>query len=204
MLHSNEIIIVTNNNGKIREIEYVLKSLNFSISTLTQNGILLPHTVEIFSSYEENAKAKGDYVFEKINKQVISDDSGLEVDCLSGEPGIFSSRYSSSGSDIDNRKKMLNNVKNFPEEQRKAKFICVLYFRDENKSLFFKGEVEGLIIDQEKGQNGFGYDPIFYHQDSGKTFAELSFEEKIEISHRGNALRKLKNYLIKKNTEGGI
>jgi XTP/dITP diphosphohydrolase len=204
MMHLNELVIVSSNLHKVKEISTILKNDNLQLTSLSQTKISLPESIEIFSTYKENAKAKGDYVFDLINKPVLSDDSGLEVEALNGEPGIYSQRYSKEGTDFENRKKLINKISKFPEGNRKAKFVCVIYFRNKQTSIFFTGEVNGILLLNEKGENGFGYDPIFYYPELHKTFAELTFNEKLGISHRGIALQKLKKYLIEKdNTEGG-
>lgn len=195
MLQLNEIVIASENKGKIKEINQVIKSLSIKVLTPSSFGIYLPPSIESFSTYEENAKAKGDFVFEKTLKPTLSDDSGLIVPALNGKPGILSQRYSSTGIDSDNRKKLMGELKGFSEKGRSAKFVCVLYFRLFCKSFFFRGEVDGTILLEERGKNGFGYDPIFYHIETGKTFAEMSFHEKLAVSHRGIALRKFKAFL---------
>jgi len=126
----------------------------------------------------------------------LSDDSGLIIPALNGKPGVLSKRYSLSGFDSDNRRKLIEEIENLSEKERIAKFICVLYFRINNKSYYFKGEVNGVILTEERGKEGFGYDPIFYHIESRKTFAEMSFYEKLSVSHRGIALRKFKTFLL--------
>jgi XTP/dITP diphosphohydrolase len=204
MMHLNELVIVSSNLHKVKEISTVLKKNNLQLISLPQTKISLPESIESFRTYKENAKAKGDYVFDLMNKPVLSDDSGLEVETLKGEPGIYSQRYSKEGTDFENRKKLINKISKFPEGSRKAKFVCVIYFRNMKTSIFFTGEVNGILLLNEKGENGFGYDPIFYYPELHKTFAELTFNEKLGISHRGIALQKLKKYLFEKeNTEGG-
>ncbi len=202
MLHLNEIVVASQNKGKIKEISYILESLNIKILTPRDFNIEIPHSIEKFSTYEENAKAKGDFIFEKTLKPTLSDDSGLEVPSLGGRPGILSSRYAKSGSDQDNRRKLIKDIKDIPPLDRTAKFVCVLYLRLLNESYFFRGGVEGLIITEERGNTGFGYDPIFYYQKREKTFAEMDFCEKFAVSHRGIALRKFKEFL-ENYTEGG-
>ncbi len=196
MLQLSEIVIASENKGKIKEINYVLENLSIKILTPSVLGIGIPSSLESFSTFNDNAKAKGDFIFEKTSKPTLSDDSGLIVPTLNGKPGVFSKRYSPSGLDPDNRKKLIEEMKNLSERGRIAKFICVLYFRIDNKSFFFEGEANGLILTEERGKEGFGYDPIFYYVEREKTFAEMSFYEKIAVSHRGIALRKFKTFLL--------
>ena len=208
MLQLSEIVVASENEYKIKEINYALLDLSIKILTPSILGIKIPISIEKCSTYEENAKAKGDFIFEKILKPTLSDDSGLSVPALNGEPGILSSRYSSSGLDSDNRKKLINKIKNLNFRDRRAKFICVLYFRFFHNTFFFRGEVNGIILTEERGREGFGYDPIFYYAEAKKTFAEMSFYEKFAVSHRGIALRKLKAFLentslCENSTEGG-
>lgn len=202
MLQLNEIVVASNNKDKIEEINFLLSDFNIKVLTPRELNIEIPTSIEQFSTYEENSKAKGDFIFEKVNKPTLSDDSGLEVISLNGKPGIFSSRYSQTLKDSDNRKKLIYELRNVPDSDRSAKFICVLYFRINNKYYFFRGEVNGIILSEERGDKGFGYDPIFYYQREGKTFAEMSFQEKFAVSHRGIALRKFKE-LLESYTEGG-
>lgn len=196
MLQLSEIVIASENKGKIKEINYVLEDLSIKVSTPSNLDISIPSYLENFLTFKDNAKAKGDFIFEKTLKPTLSDDSGLIVPALNGKPGVFSKRYSPSGLDPDNRKKLMEEIKNLSEKERIAKFICVLYFRINNKSYYFKGEVNGVILTEERGKEGFGYDPIFYHIESRKTFAEMSFYEKLSVSHRGIALSKFKTFLL--------
>lgn len=196
MLQLSEIVIASENKGKIKEINYVLENLSIKILTPSVLGIGIPSSLESFSTFNDNAKAKGDFIFEKTSIPTLSDDSGLIVPALNGKPGVFSKRYSASGLDPDNRKKLIEEIKNLSERERIAKFVCVLYFRIDNKSFFFEGEANGLILTEERGKEGFGYDPIFYYVEREKTFAEMSFYEKLAVSHRGIALRKFKTFLL--------
>jgi len=196
MLQLSEIVIASENKGKIKEINYVLEDLSIKVLTPSNLDISIPSYLENFLTFKDNAKAKGDFIFEKTLKPTLSDDSGLVVPALNGKPGVFSKRYSPSGLDPDNRKKLTEEIKNLSEKERIAKFVCILYFRIDNKSFFFEGEASGLILTEERGKEGFGYDPIFYYIEKGKTFAEMSFYEKIAFSHRGIALRKFKTFLL--------
>ena len=133
-----------------------------------------------------------------INKPTLADDSGLEVDYLNGEPGIYSARYSGEhGNDDKNNEKLLENLEGVPKEKRGAQFVCQLsLFTDKGEYYTVRGEVRGFIIESIQGKGGFGYDPLFFYEPFNKTFGELEAEEKNKISHRGIALIKLKDTLI--------
>lgn len=192
----NELFLASENEWKVKEINHALKDLSIKILTPSTLGISIPSYLESFQTFVDNAKAKGDFIYEKTLKPTLSDDSGLIIPALNGKPGVLSKRYSLSGFDSDNRRKLIEEIENLSEKERIAKFICVLYFRINNKSYYFKGEVNGVILTEERGKEGFGYDPIFYHIESRKTFAEMSFYEKLSVSHRGIALRKFKTFLL--------
>ncbi len=196
MLQLSEIVIASENKGKIKEINYILEDLSIKVLTPSILGISIPSHLESFLTFNDNAKAKGDFIYEKTLKPTLSDDSGLIIPALNGKPGVLSKRYSLSGFDSDNRRKLIEEIENLSERERIAKFVCVLYFRIDNKFFFFEGEANGLILTEERGKEGFGYDPIFYYVERGKTFAEMSFYEKLDVSHRGIALRKFKTFLL--------
>ena len=154
-------------------------------------------------TFEENAKKKAKEIHEYLlNKEksdfiVLSDDSGLEVDCLNGAPGVYSARYAGEhGNDYNNNIKLLEDMKDFKGNDRSARFVCVIavVFEDGNVKTV-RGEVQGRIIEELKTEGGFGYDPLFFYNGFNKTFGEATSEEKNAISHRGNALKKLKEVL---------
>ena len=183
-----QIVLATNNKGKIREIK---KMLPDDIEVLSLKDVNFnDEIVEDGNTFFENALKKAYTVCKKTNMITISDDSGLCVDALGGKPGIYSARYSNTGNDLENTKKVLREMKG--KKDRKAHFMCsiVVYFpNDTYKS--YEGKMEGLIIDELKGENGFGYDPIFYLPEYKMTSAEISMEEKNKISHRAIAIRKM-------------
>ena len=151
------------------------------------------------SSFEENALIKARAICELANEMVLADDSGLEIDYLNKEPGIYSARY--MGEDTSYRIKnqnLIDRLEGVPDEKRTARFVCAIaaVFPD-GKELIVRGTIEGRIGYEERGENGFGYDPIFYLPDRDISTAQLSREEKNSISHRGNALRKMKELLEK-------
>jgi XTP/dITP diphosphohydrolase len=191
----SEMIIASENQGKIKEIQYYAQELPIQIHTLTSLNIHLPEELEAFSDYHRNAQAKADYVYMRTGLSVLADDSGLEVDFLGGAPGVHSARYSSEGTSHANRRLLLENMKTVEDKDRSASFVCVLCWKNASDTLFFEGRSKGLILEKELGEKGFGYDPVFFDEEMKKTYAELSFEEKIGISHRGRALEKWLTYM---------
>ncbi|MCD8825560.1 XTP/dITP diphosphatase [Staphylococcus gallinarum] len=187
-----DIVIATNNKGKINDFKVIFPDFNvIGISEIIE-GFDVEETGDTF---EANARLKSEAAAKALNKRVIADDSGLEVFALNGEPGVYSARYAGLGKDDNaNIEKVLANLE--AETNRKAQFVCVISMSapgEETKQ--FKGTVQGEITLSKIGDNGFGYDPIFYIEDKNKTMAQLSPEEKSEISHRGRAIDKLKAYL---------
>ena len=199
-----KIVIASNNNHKIDEIKAILSGMPFQIKSLKEEGIDID-VVEDGNTFEENSKKKASEIADYLRSRgesnfiVMSDDSGLEVDYLNGEPGVYSARYSGEhGNDRGNNIKLLENLKGVPEDKRGAKFVCHISLIDyENNYIGIRGEVRGRIIEELPEEDGFGYDPIFYYEPFGKTFSELAGKEKNEISHRGIALKKLKDKLLK-------
>ena len=154
------------------------------------------------STFEENAAIKAKAFAEASGMVTLADDSGLEVECLNGEPGIYSARYcpKPGADDKDRRDYLLENIRKCGAPRPwKARFVCeiAIVFPEENKTLKAAGYCEGEIIPEERGSNGFGYDPVFYRPDLGKTLAELTEDEKNAISHRGNAIKKAKPFLVR-------
>ena len=174
-----QFVMATNNLKKRDEMERILKELGIEVLTAKQAGADLGDVEETGTTFEENAS--------------IADDSGLMVDALNGEPGVYSARYGGpSATDGEKVQKLLKNIENVPEEKRTARFvsaICCLF--PNGKELMVRGECPGKIAYASAGEGGFGYDPVFVVE-GGKTFAELTAEEKDAVSHRGAALRKLK------------
>lgn len=193
------IIFATGNAGKMREIREILADFGGEILSMKEAGISTD-VEENGASYEENALIKARAVAEKAGDAVVlADDSGLEIDALGGEPGIYSARY--LGEDTSYRVKNANLIERLagvPEEKRTARFVCAIAtVLPDGRELVTKAAVEGRIGYEEKGEGGFGYDPIFYVPEFGRTTAELSEEEKNQISHRGKALRLMKEELRK-------
>ena len=184
-----EILIASRNAGKVKEIKEILKDIKVKWLTLDDfPGI--PEVEEDGETFEENAFKKADKISQYTGKICLADDSGLEIDYLKGEPGIYSSRWGTS--DEERIHKVLELMKNVPKNQRSAKFICVLVLAyPEGRRYIIKEECKGMIADHPRGEYGFGYDPIFLVPEYDKTFAELGERVKNEISHRGKALQKM-------------
>lgn len=187
-----KVIIATQNKGKAKDFEAIFKPHGYEVLTLADVAPDMD-VEETGTTFEENAVLKAEAVAQRLGTMVIADDSGLEIDALNGEPGVYSARYAGlEKNDEANMQKALNGLKNVPDEDRTARFCCSLAVAGPNmETKTFFGTCEGVILREKRGTNGFGYDPIFYVPSLGKTMAELSPEQKGEISHRGNALRKL-------------
>jgi len=193
-----KIVIASKNEGKITEIKKIL-DLN-SLEFLTYNDFIeWPEVKETGSSFNENAILKAQKLAEYFKIPALADDSGLEVDVLGGEPGVYSSRYAGeSATDEKNIIKLLNNLKGYPLEKRIARFRCCAVLLTTSGEIFkTEGACEGHIAFEPRGSNGFGYDPIFVPAGFDKTVAELPIKVKNEISHRGQAFRKMKDVLSK-------
>jgi len=184
-----EILIATNNLGKVKEIKDILDGRKINILTM-KSFPHLPKIEEDGKNYQENAFKKASKISEYTGKICLADDSGLEIDYLKGKPGIYSSRWGNSDGERIN--KVLKLIENVPLNKRNAKFVCaaVLVFPD-GKTYMVKEECKGIIGFQPKGEHGFGYDPIFLLPEYEKTFAELGDKVKNQISHRGKAMKKM-------------
>ncbi|WP_303969887.1 XTP/dITP diphosphatase [Sporosarcina ureae] len=191
-----EVLIATNNKGKAKDFEVLFRPLGITVLTLQDIEESID-VEETGTTFVENAVLKAETVANLLGKVVIADDSGLEVDALNGEPGVYSARYAGEPSDDEaNIDKLLANLVEVPETARQARFRCVLAIAGPTiETTTYSGSCEGFITDQRQGTNGFGYDPIFYVPSKEKTMAELSAEEKSAISHRGAALAQLKERL---------
>jgi XTP/dITP diphosphohydrolase len=189
-----KLVFASNNKNKIKEIQLLVPS-TIQILSLEDIGCTeeIPETAD---TIEGNSILKANYVTEKYGYDCFADDSGLEVDALNGEPGVFSARYAGEPKNDDNNmNKLLSNLKD--KTNRKANFKTVICLNYKGKEHLFTGIINGKIIDEKIGDNGFGYDPIFVANDYTKTFAELSIEEKSNISHRGIAVKQLIEFLKK-------
>ncbi len=187
-----KFIIASNNKKKVEELDRILNPLGLCAVTAKSEGINLDEVEETGTTFAENALLKARAAFEKTGMPSVADDSGLMVDCLNGEPGVFSARYAGENANDEQRiSKLLKNMQGVPTEKRTAHFVssicCIL---DENTIITAEGICDGVIATSPRGNSGFGYDPVFV-ANGDKTFAELSSEEKDELSHRGKALRQL-------------
>ena len=189
-----KIIFASKNEGKIREVKSILNDLNLKIVSLSDIDFM-GDIIESGSSFEENAEIKAREIYKKYKLPVIADDSGLVVEKLNGEPGIFSARYSGDNSTDDiNNKLLIEKLSSLPEPHN-AKFVCAAVFFDGNEFQTSVGEVIGKIINEPRGDKGFGYDPLFVPDGFTETMGELQDDIKNKISHRYHAFIKLKNFI---------
>lgn len=193
-----KFLIASNNAHKVLELNRILNPLGITAVTAKECGIDLGDVEETGTTFSENAEIKALSAFKKSGMPSIADDSGLVVDALNGRPGVYSARYGGeNATDEDKYNKILEEMKDVPEKDRTARFVssicCIL---EDGTKIKAEGYSEGTIAFSPKGEDGFGYDPIFVSQ-GGKTFAQLTSQEKDAVSHRGNALKILKEQLIK-------
>lgn len=188
-----KIVFATGNQGKLREVKKILADLNVDIVSMKEEGIQID-VDENGTTFAENAQIKATAIGAHTDAIVLADDSGLVIDALNGEPGIYSARY--LGEDTSYRiknQKLIDRLEGVPDEKRTARFVCAIAAAlPDGTVLHTEGTIEGIIGYEERGENGFGYDPIFYVPKLGKTTAELTDDEKNAISHRGSALEKMK------------
>jgi XTP/dITP diphosphohydrolase len=195
-----KLLIATSNPGKIREYRLLLDGLGYQITTLTEEEIAKT-VIESGNSYEQNARLKA-ITYAKLSQLItLADDSGLEVDALDGEPGVKSARFAGkAATDTEKVRLLLAKLDGVPWEKRTARFKCVIAIaRPEGYAELYYGECQGMIAFEAKGENGFGYDPIFFLPETGKTMAELHLEMKNQISHRARASQKARQVLQKLN-----
>lgn len=192
-----KILIATHNKHKLSEMARILEPMGYEVVTDTDLGFTLTEAEENGSTFLENARIKAESGCKESGIPCIADDSGLCVDALNGEPGVFSARYSGEhGDDNGNNEKLLFNLKDVPDEKRTARFVCAICVSfPDGSEITAEGACEGKIGYEYRGNNGFGYDPLFMVGD--KSFAELSATEKDAVSHRGNALKNLEKLLSK-------
>ncbi len=193
------IVLASNNTGKVREFNQLLKGSAFEV--VPQSEFSVEEIEETGLTFVENAILKARNAAEHTGLPAIADDSGLEVDALEGAPGIYSARYAGEGSsDLENLEKLLANMKGVADDQRGARFQCLMVYMRHAKDptpRMFQGTWEGRILHEPRGDNGFGYDPVFYVPDHQCSSAELTPDVKNSLSHRGQALRQLISSLAK-------
>ena len=184
-----KVILASKNRHKLVELSAILSQLGFEIALESEYGLDLD-VEETGATFEENSFLKADAVMKASGLPALADDSGLMVDALDGAPGVYSARYGHKSSDPERTAFLLENLKNVPEEKRTAKFVCVITcLWPDGRKIVARGECPGRIAFEPHGENGFGYDPVFYLPEKEKTYAELSSEEKNAISHRARALQ---------------
>lgn len=196
-MKNRKLVLSTNNKNKVEEIKDILKGLPIEVLSKKDIGFEDFDVIEDGTSLEENSVKKARALAEKTEFMVMADDSGLFVDCLNGEPGVYSSRYGGEeGNDDKNNEKLLGKLSDLPLKDRRASFKTVIALVTEEKEvLSVEGECKGHIGFELKGDNGFGYDPLFTPEGYDKTFAELDGEIKNTISHRAKALEEMKEVL---------
>jgi XTP/dITP diphosphohydrolase len=204
-MSATRILLATGNPGKVAELAAALEPLGFEVVGL---DVLDDRTEveETGETFEANARLKAEDYSTRTEFPVLADDSGLEVDALGGDPGVRSARY--GGPDIDDRKRyelVLERLRAVPPDKRTARFRCVLVVARAGRTIgIFEGVVEGRITDEPRGEGGFGYDPVFFHEGIGRTFGEIGREEKETLSHRGQAIRRFVEAVRQGSVELGI
>lgn len=195
LTNGNKLVLATRNLDKVVEIRHVLDGLNLDIVSVADIGDV-PEVEEDGDTIETNAVKKARVVSQATGLPALADDTALEVDFLDGEPGVHSSRFAGeNASYADNVQLLLERLDGVPPEQRSARFRCVMALAKNGKIQTVEGRCEGVILQEPRGKNGFGYDPVFNLPEYGQTFAEMSIELKNQISHRGKALRKVRELL---------
>lgn len=190
------IVLATTNKHKVSEFQEMLKGYNIELRSLADFGPI-PEAVEDGETFDDNAYKKAHHTAKILGIPAIADDSGLCVDGLDGRPGVYSARYAGdNATDADNCSKLLQEMEGV--EDRSARFHCVISIAvPSGPALTYEGSCDGVILREKRGSSGFGYDPLFYFEEFGKSFAELSMEEKNRVSHRGKALAELREELPK-------
>ena len=195
-----KLVIATANAGKAREFREMLGDSRFAWSDLASHREI-PAVEETGATFRANAYLKASYYARALDCWALADDSGLAVDALGGKPGVHSARWAqinhTGGGDADNNQTLLKQIENVPDSQRTARFVCVLALSDPHGQIVLtvQDSVEGVLLRSPRGSNGFGYDPLFFFPQLGKTTAELEPDQKHAISHRGKALRRLRELM---------
>lgn len=200
-----KLVLATRNQGKLREIERLFRGTPIRLVSLADLGVEEKpeeDKLERFVTFAENALAKAQYFHDRTGLPMMAEDSGIVVDALDGEPGPLSKRYAPPemqaefGVDRANNLYLLRRLRDVPDEQRTAHFYCAVALVFEDESRLFGGRVDGVLLKEPRGEGGFGYDPIFLLPERGVTTAELTVEEKNEISHRGQAISAARDWLL--------
>ena len=193
-----KVIFATGNENKLREIRQITADMDIEIVSMKEAGVYAD-VEETGTTFEENAYLKASAISKKCGLPTLADDSGLEIDYLNGEPGIYSSRYMGEDTPYPVKNaELLRRMEGVADEDRTARFVCAIcYVRPDGTSETVRATMEGRVAYEIAGENGFGYDPIFFLPERGCTSAELSPAEKNEISHRGKALRMMRDILMK-------
>lgn len=184
-----KVILASKNPHKLTELSAILSQHGFEIALESEYGLDID-VDETGTTFEENSLLKAEAVMKASGLPVLADDSGLMVDALDGAPGVYSARYGHKSSDGERTAFLLENMKDVPDEKRTAKFVCVITcLWPDGRKIVARGECPGVITHEVHGENGFGYDPVFYLPELGMTYAELPSEQKNAISHRARALQ---------------
>lgn len=192
-----QIVLATKNQGKIKEMRALLAPLHIEVLSLAEFAPI-EDAEENGKTFCDNAIIKAKYYYAHTHVACLADDSGLEVDALGGRPGVYSARYSGEGAtDESNNQKILSELKQVSYENRTARFRCAMALVDGDTVLTTDGTCEGILLNELRGEGGFGYDPLFYVPRFKRTLAELTAEEKNAISHRGQAVRKMADQIAK-------
>ena len=192
-----KVVLASKNQHKLVEISKITEKFGFELVLQSQLGVDID-VEETGSTFEENSYIKAKAVMEATGLPALADDSGIAVDALNGEPGIYSARYGFDPTldDWGRLQLLLKNARDIPDGQRQAQFVCVITMvTPEGQTIQARGEIHGQLTREPRGENGFGYDPIFYYPPMGKTTAEMTAEEKNQVSHRANALNVFYNKL---------
>ncbi|HJZ68929.1 MAG TPA: RdgB/HAM1 family non-canonical purine NTP pyrophosphatase [Blastocatellia bacterium] len=188
------VLLATTNKGKLAELSRILRAQGIDVIGLGDR--VSTEEIETAATFAENALLKARHYHRLRGLPTVADDSGLEVEALGGAPGVFSARFAGQcASDAERIRKLLDEMRDLPEERRQARFVCAAAIAWEGGDQIFLGEAHGVILKEARGANGFGYDPVFFYEPLGKTFAELGASEKAEVSHRGLAFRRLAAWL---------
>ncbi|MCA0969892.1 XTP/dITP diphosphatase [Halobacillus litoralis] len=193
----NKLIIATKNEGKVREFREMFSKYGIEVKSLLDFDEPMDDIEETGTTFTENATIKAEAISKLLNTPVLADDSGLKVDALDGEPGVYSARYAGlEKNDEKNLQKVLDNLKGVPREERTARFVCAAAVARPGEETFVKiGTCEGSIAEEPQGEHGFGYDPVFVPKGASRTLAEHTSDEKNAISHRHHAIIQLEEWL---------